>query len=249
MELWIVPLGLPPAGAARCLEVLDPAERARASRLREGPGRTAWVAAHAALRALLGAALGCPPAAVRWRAGPQGKPLLDPMHGTGLHFNLSHAESLALIALHRGAPVGVDIESLARAPARAPDLRALLSPPERAAIARLPLPAQPLATYRCWVRKEALLKAAGCGIDLAGLAALSVSCDAPARLLASAHPGLRATGWSLRALESPGRWTAAVAAAGPMPRAIAVRWWHGPQAARHPTPAGRGPAPHNLRNP
>ena len=226
MELWIVPLRLPPALATRCLEILDETERARASRLREGPVRTAWVAAHAALRALLGAALGCPPASVRWRPGPQGKPLLDPTHGAGLHFNLSHAEGVALVALHRDAPVGVDIEALGGVAARAPDLRALLSGPERAAIAGLPPPDQPLATYRCWVRKEALLKAAGCGISLEGLGAISVSCARPARLLAADHPAIRASRWSLRALESPGRWTAAVAVAGPLPKAIPVRAWH-----------------------
>ncbi len=225
MELWIVPLQPPPDVAARCLQVLGAAQRARASRLREGPVRTAWAAAHVALRELLGAALGCPPAWVRYRNGPHGKPLLDPAHGTGLHFNLSHADAFALIALHRGGPVGADIEMLSQARAREPDLRALLSGPERAAIASLPLPERPLATYRCWVRKEALLKAAGCGLGPGGLEAFSVSCISPARLLASHHPALPATGWSLRALDSPGRWTAAVATAGPMPRALAVRWW------------------------
>lgn len=225
MQLWIVPLRLTPASAARCLASLDEAERERARRLRDERLRSAHVAAHGALRGLLGAALGCPPGAVRFRRGSHGKPLLEGARGEGLHFNLSHADDVALIALSLRGPVGVDIEALDRAAERASDLHAVLSDLERAAIARLPPAARPLATYRCWVRKEALLKAAGCGIGPGGLDRISVSCTAPARLLASSHPWLPAGLWSLRALESPGRWTAAVSMAGALPRAIAVSRW------------------------
>lgn len=227
MQLWIVPLQIPPARAHRCMAVLDADERERAARFHCESLRAAFIAAHAALRGLLGAASGMAPASLRFRRGAWGKPSIHAPGGAcGVHFNLSHADGIALIALSRRAAVGVDIETLARAPERAQDLHAVLSGPERTTLRGLPVQDQPLATYRCWVRKEALLKAAGCGIGVGGLDRFSVSCTPPARLLASAHPQLPAAGWSLRALESPGHWTAAVALAGAMPRALSVRHWH-----------------------
>lgn len=230
MQLWIVPLRLPPPSVAACLELLDAAERERADRLHADSLRSAFIAAHGALRRLLGAALAHPPASLRFEPGPWGKPALAAARAAGLHFNLSHADDTALIALTRRAPVGVDIERL---PVRADvgqDLPGILSNDERAALLALPAAQRPRAALRCWVRKEALLKGAGCGITQ-GLDNFSVSCGPAARLLASRHPALAMGAWSLRALESPGRWTAAVALQGCLPRALAVRCFQWPPGA------------------
>lgn len=230
MQLWIVPLDLPPHGVGACLDLLDANERRRADRLHADSLRSAFIAAHGALRSLLGAALKCSPASLRFETTPWGKPALAAGQAAGLHFNLSHADDTALIALTRRAPVGVDIERLPARPAVGEDLPGVLSSDERAALLALPATQRPRATLRCWVRKEALLKGVGCGIAQ-GLDEFSVACGAPARLLASRHRALAVGDWSLRALESPGRWTAAVALRGPMPRALAVRHFRWPPGA------------------
>lgn len=225
MQLWIVPLDIPPTFARRCADLLDPPERERAARLATERLRTAHVAAHAALRGVLGTALCLAPGSLRFERGTHGKPFLDHEAGGTLHFNLSHTQGVALVALTRHAPVGVDIESLEEARVQLGDLQPALSPWEREALAATAPSQRTHAAYRCWVRKEALLKAAGCGITH-GLDNFSVALGPRAHLRESRHPWLRAGHWSLRGFERPGHWTAAIALGSAMPKAIAVHHWH-----------------------
>lgn len=212
MDVWLVPLRIDGDTLRRAFELLDAGERARARRLQGPCLRRRFIAAHAALRRLLGARLQRSPASLRLHASVWGKPALDlEPRGEPLHFNLSHSGELALVALSPAGPVGVDVETLAQATERAPDLAWALSPLERHQLAALPWPQRALATYRCWTRKEALLKAVGCGIGQ-GLDRFTVSCDESPRLLASEHPQLATHQWALHGREYQGQWVAAVAA-------------------------------------
>ncbi len=62
--------------------------------------------------------------------------------------------------------LGVDVEQVDPLP----DLHSLrahtLTPRENQAIEFSPLPEREALFYRCWVRKEALLKARGCGLSV-----------------------------------------------------------------------------------
>lgn len=215
---------MPLALRAQALTVLDATERERAARFRFDLHRDRFIAAHAALRAILGAALGIPAAAVVLRTGPSGKPALDGAQATsGLHFNLSHSGEHALVALSEGREVGVDIEEYDAKDGRALDVLTQFSLQEQQALQALHGPARVRAFYRCWVRKEALLKAAGTGIA-AGLDHFSVSVGPHASLLASDLPELLVGHWSLVALDAPGRWAAALAVAGEPPTVEMLRW-------------------------
>lgn len=231
MDLWHVPLEIDEQAADAAMRVLDEAERARAARMRQPRDRRRWIAAHAALRHILGAACALPPDQVRFRAGAQGKPDLDDAIGLGggraapraPAFNLSHSGAWALIVVAR-QPVGVDLEMLEGAAERHEEIQSVFSPAERAAIAVTPCAQRPLAGYRCWTRKEALLKAAGCGFGEDNTTSFTVSVDSQARLLASHHPRLTQAEWSLQALEQPGVWTGAIAVRGALPRRTDHHW-------------------------
>jgi hypothetical protein len=68
------------------------------------------VAPRSALREILGRHLGLPPTGLRFEIGRHGKPqLAAPV--SDLAFNLSHSDSLALVAVARRA-VGVDVERI-----------------------------------------------------------------------------------------------------------------------------------------
>ena len=97
---------------------------------------------------------------------PGGKPYLPAVQ---LHFNLSHSRDMALVAISREAPVGIDLEHPREF--RAPDrlARRICSEREYASLQRLgdPPVASPHAQrqlLRLWVRKEAVLKGTGEGL-------------------------------------------------------------------------------------
>lgn len=224
MQVWHIPLQPDAAALERAGTWLDSAETARAAAFRKDVHRHRFVAAHGAMRAILGNALGCAPQAVVLGATGSGKPVLAGAGAaSGLHFNLSHSGDVALLALSPGREVGIDVECYDPADARALEVVPQFSPAEQAALRAFDGAQRVLAFYRCWVRKEALLKATGAGIA-AGLARFTVSVDAQARLLASDLPQLSAGDWSLVALDAPPCRVAALAVSGGAP-AIEQRDW------------------------
>ena len=131
VRVWIVPVGLPPATLARCRAVLDDRERARAASFLSESDRRQFTVAHGFLRILAGLELGASPAALRWDAGPHGKPgLAAPW--SELSTSLSHSAGVVAVALAAGRAVGVDVERLARR-RDAAAMAARFYPPDEAA--------------------------------------------------------------------------------------------------------------------
>jgi 4'-phosphopantetheinyl transferase len=164
VEVWSASLE-PPSGLATQLEdCLSPDEQARAGRFVAPRDRARFIAARSFLRRLLARHVGARPAELRFHYGPHGKPVLAD-RGAELRFNLAHSDALAVCALGVGpGDLGVDVERVK--PLR--DLQALsrtaFSPRERARLESLPEPQQLRAFYEAWTRKEAFLKALGCGL-------------------------------------------------------------------------------------
>ncbi|MBH1938263.1 4'-phosphopantetheinyl transferase superfamily protein [Streptomyces sp. AV19] len=186
--------------------VLDAGERARAAAFARAGHRERYVAAHVALRRLLGAYLGRAPEEVEFVrepcpccGEPHGRPAVP---GAPLHFNLSHAGDLALFAF-ADVPVGADVEQEPRASVVA-DVAGSLHPRETAELAALPEAERVRAFARCWTRKEAYLKGTGTGLAEA-LSVTYVGCGEQ-----PASPD----GWSLRDVEVGEGYTAALALAG-----------------------------------
>jgi 4'-phosphopantetheinyl transferase len=182
--------------------VLSDDERDRASRFRRPSDRHAYVAAHTALRVLVGARLGLPPHAVRFGrepcplcGGPHGRPTVV---GGGLHVSLSRTAGVAAVALSP-AVVGVDVESTGRA-VTLDDLVVALPPAELPAADRD-------AALRRWVRKEAYLKGLGTGLGL-DPATVDLSADPP--------------GWQVLDVPTAPGLMGAVAVRSPAPAAVTV---------------------------
>jgi 4'-phosphopantetheinyl transferase len=165
-RLWRIDLDQPVDAAARA--ALSPEEVARAGRFVFARDRDRYVAAHAALRHLLAASADEAPR-LRFAAGPFGKPRLAGRGGA--HFNLSHSQGVALVAISAQAEVGVDVEVLRPMP----DAQALagvyFTQAEQQALAACHARGGDAARDRaflvCWSRKEACLKALGTGLELA----------------------------------------------------------------------------------
>ncbi len=158
---------VPPATLAHFETLLLPTEKERIAQLRIPHKRIESLVARASLRQILAHFLDTRPQLVVLRTSPTGKPFLE---NSPICFNLSHTTGMVLIAITLKHEIGVDIESATQNPA-APsfDFESLaqrfFTPAEHAALLAFP-PAERLrAFYRCWTRKEALLKATGTGIS------------------------------------------------------------------------------------
>jgi phosphopantetheinyl transferase len=140
---------------------LEPAERARAARLRDAELRRRHIVAHAALRQLLARAVNESPAEIRLDRA-RGKPRLP---GGARRFNLTHAGELALVALCATNEVGVDLEHQSAGHAVEETGALPWTPHEEKQLASTSAADRPSALVRAWVRKEAVAKAAGLGLD------------------------------------------------------------------------------------
>ena len=164
VAVWSVRTDPPPAVAARLEALLAPDEIARANRFLGEHLRSAYVAAHGALRILLGRYAGIAPRDVRLTCGAQGKPALAPPAGVG--FNLSHSGHLATFAFALDCELGIDVEH--ERPVA--DLQAIaarfFSPDEALELSGVhPAAERERAFFRCWTRKEAYVKAVGTGLS------------------------------------------------------------------------------------
>ncbi|NLU72829.1 4'-phosphopantetheinyl transferase superfamily protein [Streptomyces sp. HNM0575] len=184
---------------------LSEEERERVAVFRRREDRDRYRVAHTALRHELARRLGTVPAGVPLVrgdcplcGGPHGRPGVA---GDPLHFSLSHAGDVVLLAF-AGAPVGVDAE-------REPGLSVVaevsgsLHPRERDELAALPGERRPGAFARCWTRKEAYVKGTGTefgaepSVTYVGTGGLPAS--APGwRIGDIAAPGGYAAAWALR---------------------------------------------------
>jgi len=122
-----------------------------------------WIVARASLRRALSRYTGVRPEDIRFREGAHGKPALDGKI-TQLEFNLSHSSGVALIAVTRVAPVGVDVERIRNIADIDSIIRSQFSNRERAQILRISAADRLNAFYNCWTRKEAFIKAIGAGL-------------------------------------------------------------------------------------
>jgi 4'-phosphopantetheinyl transferase len=208
LDVWVLSVSGVRADQAD-VSVLDERERERAAKFVRDVDRHSYLAAHIALRHVLGRHLGLPPEQLAFArlacpncGAPHGRPTLaeaDP----AIHFSLSHGGDLVLVGV-AATPVGVDVEEVPD-PRVAADLTARLHPAEQREIAAAAR--SEVAFARVWTRKEAYLKGIGTGLSR-GLAA---------DYLGGTGLALLPDGWSVLDVPVPAGYAGAAAVAGPTP--------------------------------
>lgn len=223
IHVWAVELTRPPEPLA---VLLSADEQARAARFKFDADRRRFTVSRGTLRQLLARYLPLEPARIQFDVGPQGKPA--PAGQPEFHFNLAHSGELALIAVTKNQPVGVDVEQLRPMPDREMIARRFFSKAEFAALQTVPAAEQNRAFFNAWTRKEAFIKALGKGLSHP-LDAFDVSLapGQPVRLLRIAGNPKAAAGWTLAHLEPAPGYIGALAVEYPRP---AVRCWAFPSA-------------------
>lgn len=171
------------------------------------------------LRRILGRYLGVTPRDLHFVYNKCGKPSLrDWPH---LRFNVSHSGGRALIAAATYRDVGVDIEAIRPLPDCLSLAQRFFASQEYLDLISLNPVDQQVAFYRCWTRKEALLKCVGDGLSLPlDTFRVTASPEQPARIVGApdcVHPELM---WALRDLPVGDGYAAAFACVGIDPNIV-----------------------------
>jgi 4'-phosphopantetheinyl transferase len=210
VHVWSAWLGGAEAGHLAAHEVLSEDERAHSARFHFEGDRKNFVARRSLRRAILGYYLKIKPSQVSLAYEERGKPrLAGPDSPAPLHFNCSHSRSLALCAVGRSAPLGVDVEKLRPMPEMAEICATFCSVGENALLHAAPPERKLEVFFSVWTRKEAYLKATGEGIA-GSLAQLDCS-EAP-------------PGWSFHALSPAPGFAGALACARAGARILCWQW-------------------------
>jgi 4'-phosphopantetheinyl transferase len=223
VQVWRLRVDLEGEGRepARAVDdVVTEEERERAARFHFEADRQRFLHGRLLLRSFLGHHLGIAPRDVSFVKGEFGKPEVErpaggDARGAGdagiLRFNLAHSGEWLLFAIARDRELGVDVEQH-RVMSDAIDIaRRFFAPPEVAALEALDPALHHDTFFRVWTRKEAIVKATGLGLS-AGLDRFAVSADAPDHVALRGLDGDPAWDrWTIRGLDMPRNYTAAVA--------------------------------------
>lgn len=221
VHVWLIHLDLPGPLMASCASVLDGTERERAAALTHPAGRDRYVAAHGAVRLILGEHLGVRPGQIAWQHGPKGKPQLA--GDDDVQVSISHSGRLAALAIAAGRPVGVDLQQFPAAldPGR---MAERFYPPEEARFVAAGRPGGQLGRFiRLWARKEACVKVGG-GVLMQGL---RLPVNGRGSVVVTDPGGPLPGPYLVQDVPVPRRFGAAVAAGGTAGYQVARHWWPG----------------------
>ena len=247
LDVWSASLDPAPAVMSGLAECLSPDEHARAERFVSSRDRARFVAGRSFLRRLLSEYLGTEGRDVRFRYAFHGKPVLADSDAA-LRFNLAHADALAICAVVSGCEeIGVDVERVRPMTDVDAVARTTFSPRELAHFHALPASARLRAFYEAWTRKEAFVKALGCGLSRR-LDSFDVAFGPgePARLLRSLADPVETERFTLHAFEPEAGYIGAVAVAGKPARVRHLSWDWGRHAAPSPLDGRDGHVPPRL---
>jgi 4'-phosphopantetheinyl transferase len=226
VQVWQAWLGEDAASDDAALaSMLSDDEVRRANQFVFAKDRRRFLRCRAALRLALAWALDASPSCLEFAYGPQGKPELASLSESGLKFNVAHSGDWALVAVARKRRVGIDVEQIRPALSREIAWRNF-APREAAALETLPPEEFDETFFRCWTRKEAYLKALGCGLSLP-LDSFEVSlAAAPAAILWSRDDPEVQTRWRMAELRPAAGYVAALVVEAALPRNQARGDWH-----------------------
>jgi 4'-phosphopantetheinyl transferase len=214
IQVWRVRLDQSPTSCARLEQLLSPGEMDRAGRFHFERDRRRFIIARGALRMILSGYLGVAPTVIAFEYGPQGKPFLG-VTASGIRFNVTHSQELALVAVARDRELGVDVEHVRPFTWKEQTPEHFFSPREVEAFRSLPDDLQQSAFFACWTRKEAYIKARGGGLSIP-LECFDVSVvpGEPAALLAVRDDPMEPSRWGMAELQPAQGYMGALVARG-----------------------------------
>jgi 4'-phosphopantetheinyl transferase len=166
IHVWRYTLDISLSQKEDFLRILSQDEIERAKKFYFEKDRNRFIAARCIMRTILGLYLNENPDQVKFGYTYFGKPVLQSeSYFQNLHFNLSHSENLALLAISCEGNVGIDIEQIRYYL----DIEALasrfFSKEEISVLEKMDAEKKMEVFFQLWTRKEAFLKAMGKGLS------------------------------------------------------------------------------------
>jgi 4'-phosphopantetheinyl transferase len=165
LDVWKIDLARIDPGDTRIEDCLSEDEKRRAASFKFTEQARRFRAGRYALRYVLGALyLRIDPRAVLLSFNAWGKPALKSPSPSPLCFNLSHADDRSLLAISPGHEVGIDVECIRPLDEADGIVEASFSPDDARDWRETPPERRDENFYTLWTRKEAYVKARGCGL-------------------------------------------------------------------------------------
>ena len=226
IHVWAALLDQSFSERADCGSILAADEVERASRFHFPKDQDRFIRARTTLRTILASYLQIDPRAVRFDYGRHGKPALtNRQPDPPIHFNLSHSDEVALIAVTRVGPVGVDVERIRSMEDIDEISSRFFSRHEVALLSALRGEEKTEAFFDLWTRKEALMKADGSGLTDALIQFDTLSnVERNAAHLDAEGGTVPLSGWTLRLLQPAKGCKGAVAVAKGGLEVVTGRW-------------------------
>ncbi|ARB90803.1 4'-phosphopantetheinyl transferase family protein [Legionella longbeachae] len=143
-------------------QLLNSEEQARADRYYFSRHKRRFSIARTVMRVILARYLNVYPEYIKFTYNAHGKP--EVINSARLQFNLSHSGDLALLAVGKGFPMGVDIEKYSARPYKG-IAKSLFSEQEYEEFIKVPQALKPAVFFHVWSQKEAFIKACGLGLS------------------------------------------------------------------------------------
>lgn len=219
IHVWCASLDQPLSRFQMLSQTLSLDERTKAQRFHFEQDRKHFIIRHGILRTILGCYLSVEASRLQFCYGKNGKPALANIFGKGkIHFNLSYSHGIALFAFAQDHEIGIDIEHVRDISEIDQIAEQFFSVTENAVFSSLPESEKKEAFFNCWTRKEAFIKAIGCGLYLPlEKFDVSVAPGEQARLLRIDGDSKRACRWTIQDLKPTSGFAAAFA--------VEVRRW------------------------
>lgn len=160
IHIWQIDLNGPVADLAQLLST-EELKRSEAKLQTNGPHRS--IRARGALRSILGDYLAVPGAELEFIQGEQGKPSII-LPDSGIEFNLTHCEDMALLAVAKKTPVGIDLERIRTRPFQLKIAQRMFSEQVFKELAQLSSDQLDTKFFQHWTELEACAKCIGDGI-------------------------------------------------------------------------------------
>ena len=205
--------------------VLDEGEEARMKRLRFPDGRRLFGVSHTLVRTALSRYSEIPPRKWRFVENEHGKPRIAPdLDSAPLSFSLAHTKGVAVVAVTRGADVGVDVERVDRIVDAARLSSRFFSPEETAALQELSPDRLRERFFLYWTLKESYIKAQGVGLSLPlDSFSFRLAGERPIRIIFSDNDPDGSGGWRYALLNPLPQYVAAIGVSSARPDPVRIR--------------------------
>ena len=218
VHIWCADLKNALAEQAMLYDLLSIDERERVSEYKFAKDAQYYTCARGILRKILGRYLTVDPKNIHFLYNNYGKPYLDQEPTKkSVKFNLSHSEDLVLYVFSEDYKVGIDLEKMKPFDNFLDIAQQFFSVPEVANLNAVQAAKRLEAFYKCWTRKESVIKAIGQGLSFPlDQFTVSFADNEPVRIVdLQLDSPININEWSLYSIDTIPGYQAAVTVIGP----------------------------------